>query len=66
MYPGIIFQGDAPVQGAVPVFTDGKVLFESIYEVVGMFFTNIFDSKIIDQEGDLDRSRDVLPKAGGV
>ena len=39
---------------------------EGLDKVVGMFFVVIFDSKIINCEGELNGSFDVFPEAGSV
>ena len=61
---GVIpFQCDAAVKCSVPILLEGIVCAECVDEMVGMFFFIIFDSKIIDREGELNWSCDVLPKA---
>ncbi len=59
----IPFECDAAVECSVPIFFEGIVRAEGMDEVVSMFFVVIFDAKIIDREGELNRSCDVLPKA---
>ena len=39
---------------------------EGMDEVVGMFIVMIFDSKVINSEGELNGSCDVFPEAGSV
>ena len=43
------------------MFADSKLFLQGLYEVVGVFFTNIVDAKIINDEAKYDRTGDVLP-----
>ena len=42
------------IQRSIPVFADSKFRFEGMYEMVGVFLTNIFYSKVIDNEAELE------------
>ena len=55
------FEGDATIEFTSPIFFDFIVCAERSNEVVGMFFADIFDPKIIYSEGELHRSCDVFP-----
>jgi hypothetical protein len=57
----IPFQSDATVEAASPFFLNCVVRFQSINEMLGMFFSYIFDTKIIHYKGELDGARDMAP-----
>ncbi len=46
----ISFQVDSKVQFAVPVFTDGIVLFDGVGEVIGVLPANVLNTKIIHRQ----------------
>ena len=58
----IPFECDAAVECSVPILFEGIVCAEGVDEVVSMFLVIIFDSKIIDREGELNGSCEVLTK----
>ena len=61
----IPFQFNAVVQIARPVHGDAIFFFDAVDEVSGMFFSNIFHPKIIDDLREGDWSRHMLPQARG-
>ena len=57
------FECYAAVECSRPILFEGIICVEGVDEVVSMFLVIIFDSKIIDREGDLNWSCDVLPQS---
>ena len=55
---------EANVAAAFPLVADGVVLFDGLHEVFGVFGSNVFHSKIIDDQTEADWSPIVLPKPG--
>ena len=55
------FEGDSTVERTVPVLFEFVVSGEGADEVVGVFFGVVFDSKVINCEGELYRPCDVFP-----
>ncbi len=55
-YPDVLF--------ACPIAHKFVVFFECVLEMLCMFFTNIFDAKIINNQCELYGSCVVLPKSG--
>ena len=47
--------------GAFPVLGDGLMLLEDVAEVQGVFLTNVFDAKIVDDGGEEDGAPLVEP-----
>ena len=61
--PGVILiKADTSEFGAVPILSDGLVLFEDIVQVVSMAVTNILDAKDVDNEDKEDGVPLVAPK----
>ena len=54
---------DANVLLASPVGGYFAVLFECLFEVEGMFFAFVFDTKIVHNQGELDGSSVMLPQS---
>jgi len=52
---------DTGVFLALPVFSDGVVLLEDRSEVQDVAFTNVFNAKVVGNEGERDRAPLVLP-----
>ena len=44
------FQGEAKVEVSFPIDFDGAAVFESLDEVVCIFFVDVFHAKIVDYE----------------
>ena len=51
--------------GAGPIFGDGIIILEDITKVMGVVFTNIFNTKAIYNEIESDRAPFVAPEARG-
>ena len=58
------FYVNSDVTFACPICCDLVMLFENLFEMVGVFFANIFDSEIVYYECELDRAGVVFPEAG--
>ena len=56
---------DSAEQGTGPVDGDGVEFLEVLNEVVGILFSNVFDSKVINDEGENDGLGGVLPDCRG-
>jgi hypothetical protein len=59
-------EGNATVELTFPVARRFVVFFESVVQVVGMLFADIFYSEIVDNEREHDGARVVFPQAMGV
>ena len=59
-------QREAAVEGACPIGCYVIFLLESVDEVVGVGFGEVFDSKVIDAQGECCFEGVVLPQASGV
>jgi hypothetical protein len=57
----IPFQSNAMVEATSPIFSNGVVRFQSINDMLGMFFSHILDTKIIHNKGELDGARGMAP-----
>jgi hypothetical protein len=57
-------QVDAGIEVAKPVFGE-VVVFYDVTKVMGMLNANIFDAKVVYNEGEHDGSPFVMPEAGG-
>jgi hypothetical protein len=60
------FEGDAAVESTVPILFEVVVCAEGVDEVVGVLSSFIFDPEVVNGEGELNGSGDVLPEAGRV
>ena len=60
----IPFEADTGKIFTFPVFSDFVVLFEDIAKVVGVALAYVFNSKIINYQGEEDRAPFVEPEAG--
>ncbi len=47
-----------------PIGLDLVVFLEDVHEVVGVFFSNVFDAKVVYDKCELYWSRDVFPQPG--
>ena len=59
-------EADSTIKFAVPVDVQGVMFLESFEQVVGMLFSDIFDTEVIYDEGKTDGTGDVFPQAWGV
>jgi hypothetical protein len=56
-------KGEAAVASAFPIFTNFVVVLEDGHEMIGVVFGSIFNSKIVDDKGKVNRMSVMLPKA---
>lgn len=62
MAVGVVpFEGDAAIKRPSPICFDFVVCAERVNEVVRMLFVDIFDTKIVHGEGELDWACDMFP-----
>jgi hypothetical protein len=59
----IPFQSNATVKEISQIFLNCVVRFQSINEMLGMFFSHILETKIIHYTGELDGAHDMAPYA---
>ena len=62
----IPFEGDPAIKIARQILCDFVCFFYAPYEMLHMFFTNIFHSEIINNQSERYRSPLVLPKTGRI
>ena len=55
---------DSSIEGTGPVDINGVQFLEGLGEMVGVFFANIFDGKIVDDQQESDVFGCVFPKRG--
>jgi hypothetical protein len=61
---GIIpFEVDSDVSTSRPVCGDFVVFFEHLFEMLGVFATDVFDSEVVDDQCELNGSGHVFPEA---
>ena len=53
-------------QGAGPIHGDGVLFLEGLDQVVSIFFAGIFDAKVVNDKGEGDVTRRMLPEGRGV
>ena len=56
---------DTTEQRAGPIHGYGVLLLEGLYQVISILFANIFDEKVVDDKGEGDVTRCMLPKGRG-
>ena len=59
----ILFEVDASKLVSRPIFSDGVMLLENVVEVKGVAFTNIFNTKVINNKAKRARTPLVAPEA---
>ena len=59
----LLVQCESAVEGACPISGYVVVLLESVYEVVGVNFGEVFDSKVINAQGKCYFEGEVEPQA---
>ena len=60
----VLVQCDANIVGAHPISINFVVLLEHSEEMLGVFFTNEFDAKVIDYQGELYGAPVMCPQSG--
>jgi hypothetical protein len=61
VFPG---DGEPAIKGTCPVSGDGVDVCEGLDEMFGVVVANVFYSEVVDDEGEGDWARGVLPKSG--
>ena len=59
------FNGESAEYGTGPVDGDGVEFLEGLDEVVGVIFSDVLDSKVVNDKGENDGLGDVLPYCRG-
>ena len=60
----ILVKRESAITGTIPVDQNGVQFFEGLDYMVGVFFANIFDAKIVNDQRESDVFGSVFPKRG--